>query len=193
MGKTQRHSSRHSIIMTLKFLLVSLVAAAGAMETPLWFIKTGLSGSFSERSSQCKDILADGGSEARVASLYPIVIPTGESADICIRFPKTEKLEGGWRHDRGRWASAPRDVASSSPQSAILPSLEPSPNPLGSKPCLTVLPLLEPRLLPFCSKARVILLRKFASRMKTVAFSLEMARLPLVVLDVAFSTRSLNK
>merc|ERR1712082_83506 len=97
-----QHSSRS--IMSLKFLLVSLVAAACAQEqkpTPTWFLKTGLSGNFAVRSALCKEIFKEGGDETRSASTGPIFVPEGTPADICVRFPPTDTLKGGWRHDQG--------------------------------------------------------------------------------------------
>merc|ERR1712243_502468 len=61
--------------MVMSVVLVSLVAAAAAQEakpTPLWFLETTLTGSFKERSNQCKDLLAGRQEEA---SLGPIFIP----------------------------------------------------------------------------------------------------------------------
>merc|ERR1712243_400817 len=160
--------------MALKFLLVSLVAAAGAMETPLWFIKTGLSGSFDERSDQCKAILKEGGDEARVASFYPIVIPEGESSDICIRFPKTDKLPGGWRHDKGEVGQC------------------------NAGCCLFLPPVsniaeLRKKVQPTWFETTSDCGDKFAAKETMVNSSLETARSLLVVLDVAFSMRNPNE
>jgi hypothetical protein len=90
--------------MSLKFMLVSLVAAVGAQNsnpTPLWFLQSIGSGSFAERKAECKRIYQEDANAARSSSDGPIFIPEGEAADICIRFPPTEELAGGWRHDRG--------------------------------------------------------------------------------------------
>merc|ERR1712243_84784 len=86
--------------MVMSVVLVSLVAAAAAQEakpTPLWFLGTTLTGSFKERSNQCKDLLAGRQEEA---SLGPIFIPETSDAHICIRFPR-DTLPETWRHDRG--------------------------------------------------------------------------------------------
>merc|ERR1711874_710716 len=74
-------------------VLVSLVAAAAAQETPLWFLETTLTGSFKERSATCKGLLGD---RAEEASVGPIFIPENQPADICIRFPARDTLPETW-------------------------------------------------------------------------------------------------
>jgi hypothetical protein len=124
----QQHSSRST--MSLKFLLASLVAAASAQDaTPTWFLKTGLTGTFSERSEACKAIFKEGGNEARSASDGPIFVPEGTPADICIRFPATETLKGGWRHDKGEQGACSDGCCEFLPPVSNLDELRTKPQP----------------------------------------------------------------
>jgi len=84
-------------------VMMSLVAAAWAQQapppTPTWFLQSGFSGTFSERSKECGKVVK-GQSDIGDG---PIVIPEGKEATICINFPPRPDagLPGGWRHDRG--------------------------------------------------------------------------------------------
>jgi hypothetical protein len=92
-------------------VLVCLVAAAAGQDTttpvplspPVWFLESGLEGSFAERSAKCAELFP-----AREAdsSKGPIFIPEDLPASICINFPPRvlpdgKELKGGWRNDQG--------------------------------------------------------------------------------------------
>merc|ERR1711874_608140 len=103
LSSVARGTPQHQVQLTqskmvVVTVLVSLVAAAAAQETPLWFLETTLTGSFKERSATCKGLLGD---RAEEASVGPIFIPENQPADICIRFPARDTLPETWRHDRG--------------------------------------------------------------------------------------------
>jgi len=94
-------------------LLVCLVAVSSVvvaqgpqpegeiLAPPVWFLRTGLTGTFSQRTAVCRE-------EADKTQSSPtlILIPSEEPAEICINFPARtlsngRKLTGGWRHDFG--------------------------------------------------------------------------------------------
>merc|ERR1711874_99063 len=77
LSSVARGTPRHQVQLTqskmvVVTVLVSLVVAAAAQETPLWFLETTLTGSFKERSATCKGLLGD---RAEEASVGPIFIP----------------------------------------------------------------------------------------------------------------------
>merc|ERR1719163_589530 len=93
-------------------LIVCLVAVASAVPqgppagpppaAPEWFLREGLTGSFSERTAVC---IEEANSTPQLPTL--ILIPENNKAEICINFPPRtlsdgRQLKGGWRHDIGR-------------------------------------------------------------------------------------------
>merc|ERR1712243_396852 len=160
--------------MVMSVVLVSLVAAAAAQEakpTPLWFLETTLTGSFKERSNQCKDLLAGRQEEA---SLGPIFIPETSDAHICIRFPARDTLPETWRHDRGnKGACANGCCEFLPPPNKPPPPLPQPPSQPGSPPSLTVPTHQQLSLLLLSSRDRSWTQRKFASNSRTEVLSTE--------------------
>merc|ERR1711874_484020 len=173
LSSVARGTPRHQVQLTqskmvVVTVLVSLVAAAAAQETPLWFLETTLTGSFKERSATCKGLLGD---RAEEASVGPIFIPENQPADICIRFPARDTLPETWRHDRGARGACANGCCE------FLPPLKNPPHQLPSPPgspqsLIAPTPQQQsPRQL--CSRERNWTQRRFAFNLRMGVLSTE--------------------
>ena len=108
-----------------RFVIVCLVAVvsgvpqgqppANPLPPPQWFLKPGLTGTFSERTAVCRDV-----ADATPASPTLILIPEEDPAEICINFPARtlpdgRQLKGGWRHDIGEKGACANGCCSFNP------------------------------------------------------------------------------
>jgi len=106
-------------------LIVCLVAVASAVPqgppagpppaAPEWFLREGLTGSFSERTAVC---IEEANSTPQLPTL--ILIPENNKAEICINFPPRtlsdgRQLKGGWRHDIGKKGACANNCCSFDP------------------------------------------------------------------------------